>query len=142
MPMYFARIFRKKTYPILSKMHLLKKKQWAMQLRRSGYIFSQVGDSFLVHYPHLDSTSRLEWNKKPGVLERNPGFRPKTLGASERESVDWEAFKRARVDALFLEFREWMEKDVRDESRISMCEDAQDDDNKLWVGDRADGGES
>ena len=111
------------------------KMTWAMQLRKTGYRFSQLGGAFLVHYPHLDSKSREEWNKKPDELWEKP------LGALDGESkekIDWGSFKRARVDALFLDFRKWLEENVEDKSRVPMCKDAQNDDFRLWVPPKSD----
>ncbi|KAL7489962.1 hypothetical protein ACHAW6_015755 [Cyclotella cf. meneghiniana] len=103
---------------------------WAMQLRRSGYLFSQLGGAFLVHYPHLDSKSREEWKKKPDLLYSSS---LNELDGESKEKIDWASFKRARVDALFLEFRRWLESSVEDESRVPMCANAQNDDVRLWV---------
>mmetsp|Transcript_39617 Transcript_39617/g.82769 ORF Transcript_39617/g.82769 Transcript_39617/m.82769 type:complete len:336 (+) Transcript_39617:109-1116(+) len=104
---------------------------WIMQLRRAGYLFTQLGGVFLVHYPHLSSQARLEWDKKPGEMGGK-----KSLGElkkKEKSNIDWESFKRARVDALFLDFKEWLDGTVEDESRLQMCEDALNDDARLWV---------
>ncbi|KAL7534472.1 hypothetical protein ACHAWF_004846 [Thalassiosira exigua] len=101
------------------------KMTWAMHLRRAGYLFTQVGGAFLVHYPHLDSKSRLEWNKHPKV--------EKGHSINEVGDVDLLSFKRARVDSLFLDFKDWLHEEVEDESRVHMCGDAMNDDLKLWV---------
>ncbi|KAL3789050.1 hypothetical protein ACHAWO_004607 [Cyclotella atomus] len=106
------------------------KMSWAMQLRRSGYQFSQLGGAFLVHYPHLDSKSREEWNKKPDLLHQKP---LDALAGEDKEQIDWSSFKRARVDALFIEYRKWLGSSVEDKSRVPMCDDAQNDDVRLWV---------
>jgi hypothetical protein len=106
------------------------KMSWAMQLRRSGYQFSQLGGAFLVHYPHLDSKSREEWNKKPDLLHQKP---LDALDGEDKEQIDWKSFKRARVDALFIEYRKWLGSSVEDKSRVPMCDDAQNDDVRLWV---------
>ncbi|KAL3793652.1 hypothetical protein HJC23_010224 [Cyclotella cryptica] len=106
------------------------KMTWAMQLRRSGYQFSQLGGAFLVHYPHLDSKSREEWNKKPDLLYSTS---LNELDGETKEKIDWASFKRARVDALFLDFRRWLDSSVEDEARVPMCKDAQNDDVRLWV---------
>ncbi len=37
--------------------------QWAMQLCKVGYKFSQIGGVFLVDYPHSSSKACQEWNK-------------------------------------------------------------------------------
>jgi len=104
------------------------KMTWVMQLRRAGYLFSQLGGVFLVHYPHLNSESRQEWDKKPKAMEKH-GLET----AKKKGNVDWASFKRARVDALFLDFKEWLDGTVEDESRVLMCDDALNDDMRLWV---------
>jgi hypothetical protein len=101
-----------------------------MQLRRAGYQFSQLGGAFLVHYPHLDSKSREEWNKKPDLLHEKP---LDALDGEDKEQIDWQSYKRARVDALFIEYRKWLGSSVEDVSRVPMCEDAPNDDVRLWV---------
>ncbi len=103
-----------------------------MQLRRVGYKFSQVGGAFLVHYPHLDSKSRLEWNKRPiddaaaSASASDGGGRgggaPVAFDGETAVKFDRGKFKRARVD----------------DSRVPKCEDAQNDDYSLWV--HRDGG--
>ena len=102
-----------------------------MQLRRNGYLFSQLGGAFLVHYPHLDSAARLEWNKKPEQLKK--GVAVGELMENSEEKIDLGAFKRARVDALFMEFKNWMNEEVEDVSRVPMCENSLNDDVRLWV---------
>jgi len=112
------------------------KMTWIMQLRRAGYLFSQLGGAFHVHYPHLDSQARLEWNKKPEAMEKYGKSVSQLLekeNNGEGEDIDWGSFKRARVDALFLDFREWMNNNVEDEARVPKCEDALNDDVRLWV---------
>jgi hypothetical protein len=125
------------------RVHLLltTAKKWAMQLRRVGYKFSQVGGAFLVHYPHLDSKSRLEWNKRPIDASGGGGGRggaPVAYNEETADKFDWGEFKRARVDALFYDFKRWLEENVPDDSRVPKCEDALNDDYSLWV--HRDGG--
>ena len=103
-----------------------------MQLRRAGYLFTQLGGAFLVHYPHLDSKSRLEWNKKPKAMEKYHKSASELL-ENEDQDIDWGSFKRARVDALFLDFKEWLDGTVENEPRVPMCGDALNDDVRLWV---------
>ena len=88
----------------------------AMQMRRSGYYYSQVGGGFLVHYPHLDSDSRVKWNFVDGN-----GHREKS--------------KRAQVDKLFVKFKAWLIDTLPDMTRLSAipCENFQNDDHKLWL---------
>jgi hypothetical protein len=109
--------------------------QWAMQLRRAGYKFSQIGGAFLVHYPHLDSKAREEWNKSPENLAIPAKVAAKAAGKvlKHPDKIDLSQFKRARVDALFLDFKRWLNENVQDESRTPKCPNAQNDDYSLWV---------
>ena len=100
-----------------------------MQLRMAGYVFSQIGGVFLVHYPHLNSPSRNEWDKKPKGL----GHGPAGEAAKKNKNIDWGAFKRAQVDALFVDFKEWLDGTLEEEARVPMCQDALNDDIRLWV---------
>ena len=93
---------------------------WMMQVIASGYIFSQVGGAYLVHYPHLDSASRQVWN---GAAKNTAS------PILKKES------KRGRIDELFVDFKKWLEETIDSASmkRLNACDDAQDDDSKLWV---------
>lgn len=93
---------------------------WMMQVIASGYVFSQVGRAYLMHYPHLDSASRQLWN--------GHGRASKTIKTRKTDS------KRGQVDKLFVDFKRWLEETIPEElQRLEACEDAQDDDTKLWV---------
>jgi hypothetical protein len=94
-----------------------------MHMRRTGYTFSQLGGAYLVHYPHLDSKSRMEWNESP--LEGH--------ALNEVQQADWAAYKRGRVDAVFVDFRTWLQRAVPDETVVPKCHDAEDDDARLWI---------
>ena len=98
------------------------KMTWIMQLRRSGYVFSQVGTSFVVHYPHLDSKARLHWNGgEQGIQIQRP------------EHIVGKDLKRSRVDRTFVEFRTWLEQNVPDQTIVGKCQHAMNDDATLWV---------
>jgi hypothetical protein len=104
-----------------------------MHMLRSGYRLHQLGIGFLVHYPHLDSKSRMEWNEAPEAV------RPKKIDGQWHkdkpeavQGVNWTAYKRGRVDATFVEFRNWLAREVPDEAVIHKCDNAEDDDAKLW----------
>jgi hypothetical protein len=99
------------------------KMTWVMQLVRSGYAFWQLGESFLVHYPHLDSSARLQWNGGPHGEQL---FEP------ERGHLITE-YKRAQTDQTFVKFRDWLDDKIPDKTRIPKCDEAMDDDAKLWV---------
>jgi hypothetical protein len=105
------------------------KMTWVMQLVHSGYAFWQLGGSFLVHYPHLDSSARLLWNGGP---------HGKQLSKPEPGSIIAD-YKRAQTDQTFVEFRNWLNDEIPDKTRIPKCDEAMDDDAKLWVdGDDTD----
>lgn len=98
---------------------------WMMQVIASGYVFSQLGGAYLVHYPHLDSASRQVWNHK---TETNS---PGDNNPKEKK----ESSKRGQIDKLFVDFKTWLDTtiDSKTVQRMHACEDAQDDDSKLWV---------
>ena len=91
---------------------------WVMQLRRAGYTFWQLGKgAFVVHYPHLDSPSRIAWNNAPE--KRND------------PAVQWQAYKRGQMDHLFVQFRDWLNT-LDDLTQTFFCADKLDDDSRLW----------
>ena len=112
---------------------------WMMQVIASGYVLSQVGGAFLVHYPHLDSNSRQHWNQAPKQLQvgtdksKEGEFnvrRPKKTDGD----LNFQEYKRGQVDKLYIEFRDWLAAAIpEDRTRLTLCESAQDDDGKLWI---------
>jgi hypothetical protein len=105
------------------------KMTWMMQLIRTGYTFSQVGGTYLCHYPHLDSTSRQYWNQAPPELQVGDQVRkPKPSDGDLHLSQ----YKRGQVDQVFVQFRDWLD-ETPDQSRLKPCEGGQDDDSKLWI---------
>ena len=100
------------------------KMTWIMQLRRAGYQLQQVGHSFVVHYPHLDSPARMHWNGG------NPG---QPMMRKPAQESSWQELKRHQVDATFVEFRRWLTTMTPDQTRLQQCGDAMNDDEKLWV---------
>ena len=99
------------------------KMTWVMQLRRAGYRLRQLGGSFLVHYPHLDSPARMHWNGgKHGAPVRKP-----------HDESALANFKRGQIDHAFVEFRAWLDRTVPDDTAVPKCEDALDDDQRLWI---------
>jgi len=104
------------------------KMTFVMQMRRIGYVFSQLGTVFLVHYPHEDSKARMIWNRGPEDEElRNVKNR------NDMKNLDLTQYKRGQNDQLFVEFRSWMDKNVDDMSRLQSCTNITDDDSRLWV---------
>jgi hypothetical protein len=109
---------------------------WMMQLTRMGYRLSQVGGIFLVHYPHLDSKSRMTWNEVPKELIDTSDKGEKRVRRPQKEearSIDFENFKRGQVDKTFAEFRKWLQANIPDRRRLEKCVDATDDDARLWI---------
>ncbi len=99
------------------------KMTWMMQLRRMGYTFWQL-NTFLLHYPHLDSTARMHWNG---------GEEGQQLKKPSDPHFDWLSTKRGRVDQTFVEFRKWLRKTIPDETQVPLCENALNDDERLWL---------
>jgi hypothetical protein len=111
-----------------------------MHMRHVGYVFSQVGGVFVVHYPHPYAPSRETWNS--GIDLRRIWLYNHTLlnqmfGVSDSSpdaiSIDWTRFKRGQVDKIFFEFKKWLLSEVPDSVRTPMCPDAFNDDVKLWL---------
>jgi Glycosyl-transferase for dystroglycan len=101
------------------------KMTWVMQLRRLGYRLGQL-NSFVCHYPHLDSKARMAWEGTTEAGQHAPP-RPK----DPKLYLD---LKRGRNDRLFLDFKRWLHSgDVPDRTIVGMCDDHLDDDAKLWV---------
>lgn len=111
---------------------------WMMQMIRSGYKLAQIGGAFLVHYPHLDSAARTKWNESPEELvvkreKKHPEIVQIRRPQPKDGNLHLGTYKRGQVDRLFVQFREWLELNVADTSRLGMCDKAQDDDSKLWI---------
>lgn len=99
------------------------KMTWVMQLRRRGYTFDQLGEAFVVHYPHLDSKARLVWNGGPrGAHLKKPA-----------DETVLKNYKRGQTDITFVEFRTWLQESVPDDTKVFKCEEHLDDDSRLWV---------
>jgi len=90
----------------------------------------------LVHYPHLDSSSRLEWNQGPKKIQDPVKLEDGTVRRREPKEVkdvDWSQYQRGQVDQMYVDFRNWLESDVPDNARVQSCKDAVDDDSMLWI---------
>jgi hypothetical protein len=123
------------------------KVSWMEHVVASGYVFSQVGGAYLVHYPHLDSQSRQHWNEAPKELKvpmeaedsQNPvKGRPAFFNLRRPEKTDRNLhlaeYKRGQVDRLYVEFRKWLLQSIPSQQRrLQLCEDHQNDDGKLWI---------
>ena len=108
---------------------------WIMHLRHNGYMFKTLGKAYIIHYPHLESKARVEWNKRPEQLK--PHMKPSQLVAasgnsSGSSSVNWLEFKRGAIDALYIKFTTWLET-LQDKSRVPICEHVGGDGVELWA---------
>ena len=103
------------------------KLSWSLQMHRVGYRFKQLDEGFITHYPHDDSKARKKWNLRPDNLQQY-------MKANElpSDSVDWSNYKRGQVDALYVEFQNWLNLEVADDARTPMCT-KYNNDNNLWV---------
>lgn len=101
------------------------KMTWVMHLRRAGWRFLQLGQSFVVHYPHLDSKSRMHWNGGDNGLQLSK--------SSVGKDANWTSFKRGQIDQTFVQFRQWLDEIVQDETVVPLCKNAEHDDERLWV---------
>uniref|UniRef100_A0A7S2KQ05 Uncharacterized protein n=1 Tax=Leptocylindrus danicus TaxID=163516 RepID=A0A7S2KQ05_9STRA len=94
----------------------------ALQMRQSGYLYSQLGGGYVVHYPHLNSPSREKWNK-------GTQFDP-----DEHHGIARSKTRRAEVDRLFKQFKDWMYDELpEDMTRTLLCSNTTNDDDKLWL---------
>lgn len=112
------------------------KMTWVMQLRRLGYYLHQL-NSFVIHYPHLDSSARVAWNnnnnanhdeQQQQLAQTPPMARPKG------KHVDYLQYKRGRNDYAFVQFKNWLDTTVGvDRTVVDLCDDHMDDDGNLWI---------
>ena len=118
------------------------KMTWMMQVAASGFVFSQVGGAYLVHYPHAISKSRQDWNRAPKELvssaSASSGNNKNNYSVRRPKASDgnlgFEKYHRGRVDDLYIRFKEWLKESIpSSEARLGLCTDAQDDDSKLWI---------
>lgn len=72
---------------------------WLWHLRHSGYSFHQVGDGFVVHYPHAKSGSFNKWNHQKQKIGR----------------------ENLRVEQISKKFREWLATNVSNQSVVGDC---------------------
>lgn len=113
------------------------KMTWMMQVVASGFELHQIGGAYLVHYPHAVSTSREEWNRAPKELVP-PDADDATYSVRRPRKSDgdlgFQRYHRGKVDDLYIRFKEWLRRSIpQDRARMELCDDAQDDDTKLWI---------
>jgi hypothetical protein len=109
---------------------------WLMQVVASGFVFSQLGGAYLVHYPHAISESRKHWNEAPDALHKGRGNWNYNVRKPKKSDGDlnFEAYHRGQVDDMYKRFKNWLRKTYPEEQqRMPMCENANDDDSKLWI---------
>ena len=109
-----------------------------MQTIASGYVLSQVGGAFLVHYPHLDSNSRQHWNQAPKQLQQGKSDKQGEFNIRRPKKTDGDLhfaeYKRGQVDQLYVQFRDWLAATIpASKRRLRLCDSAQDDDGRLWL---------
>jgi hypothetical protein len=112
------------------------KMTWMMQVVRSGFIFSQIGGVYVIHYPHKISSSRIEWNNSPKQLQQQHqnNYNVRRPKQSDGDTINFNKYKRGQTDILYIEFKNWLEETITSTNvRVPMCNNAQDDDNKLWI---------
>jgi len=131
------------------------KMTWMMQIVRSGFVFSQVQDAYLVHYPHPISASRINWNQSPKQLQQQHNQQNYNVRRPKKSDTNlhFDHYKRGQIDQLYVEFKSWLELTIpSSQTRIPMCTttnnnndgngigigigaqvQVQDDDNKLWI---------
>lgn len=103
-----------------------------MQMRYIGYRFAQLGGVFFVHYPHQYSKTRAVWNVGWNLRKRIAAKKD-ALASNDWNNHDWTKVKKGQIDGIFVQFKEWMKDTLEDTSRVPMCDDAQDDEQMLWV---------
>jgi hypothetical protein len=123
--------------------------QWVMHLRRAGYLFSQIGEAFFVHYPHknriaevddeADYTGEADDPETDASEAYHGTDNSKTKAGNSSDNSDdddsdlntrpsrkllqnSEMMMRASVDTLFSDFEPWLNVVVGDESRVPLCE--------------------
>jgi hypothetical protein len=123
------------------------KMTWMMQVVRSGFIFSQLGGVYVIHYPHKISSSRIDWNNSPKRLQQqqqedgsgggsdgHQNYNVRRPKQSDGDTINFNKYKRGQTDILYIEFKNWLEETIPSTNiRVPMCDNAQDDDNKLWI---------
>jgi hypothetical protein len=86
-------------------------------------------------YPHLESPSRLKWNEAQ-KLRPVWDFQNGTLSceASQGHSCRLAVVQTyGRVDALFVQLRNWLTAEFPNHSSVPLCDNREDDDSKLWI---------
>jgi glycosyltransferase involved in cell wall biosynthesis len=105
-----------------------RRAQWAMQLQRVGYKFLHVGGAFLMHYPHVGANTAHDANNNvgnsdAGILKDDDSEVNIINIKPTRRLLQTPEIKMPRPDdALFLDFEQWLDVVVEDESRTPLCE--------------------
>ena len=101
---------------------------WIRHLRREGYWFTQLGGAFLMHFPHRPSKSKKEW------MELSPALKPyKGTPLLSALRLNATVSKRAYVETLFYQFLTWLESEVADSERVSICPNTTDVQKPLLI---------
>jgi hypothetical protein len=112
-----------------------------LHIRDEGYSFAVLGGGFVVHYPHVKSSARMNWQELSGrekkkLVGLNKEKDAQTKEAQQRQEEELKAhhfadYHRVKMDTLFVDFKQWLQ--GRDHEGLDegtrMCEGASDDDN-------------
>ena len=98
--------------------------QHVLHLRHLNYNINVLGGAFVNHYPHPPSSAKKEWDKL-----KDEGH----VGSKAKEFSEVKGFHRAAMDKFYLDFKEWLKRNVNateddPESYTSLCDGVTDDD--------------
>lgn len=111
---------------------------WILHLRRAGWKLTQLGGSFVVHYPHTPSEARVAWDGGPKSSRRSQKrHNPHRVIALPNA----EELARFATDQRFVQFKHWLSEQVPDRMRLPACDSADNDDSRLWLKKPASSGE-
>ena len=79
-----------------------------------------------------------EEGQKEGKKELQQGSKDGNYNVRKPKKSDgnlgFEKFHRGKVDDLYVRFKQWLKDTIPNrKARMTMCENFQDDDNKLWI---------
>jgi hypothetical protein len=107
---------------------------WIFFLRRAGYLFQQLGQAFVVHYPHEKSTAKRAWMEYTTVdLNDNPFHNNNNNDPNNMNRTDALAnLKRVQMDEIFVQFRNWLSALPTPGVRTPRCDQWNESDQGLW----------
>jgi hypothetical protein len=101
---------------------------WIFFLRRVGYVFQQLGQAFVIHYPHDKSPAKRAWME----FENQPGIDLKTSFNKDTMTDEWANLKRVQMDEVFVQFRNWLSVLPTTGVRTPRCGNWNATDQALW----------